>query len=109
MASEGTDATRGPGAGGGTRRQRIVTLLRGAGDWTFEELRRELGVPTHVLREDLAHVEKSARHLGASLHVEPGVCRGCGFVLTKRRRFTAPGRCPRCRSERLEPPRFHLG
>jgi predicted Zn-ribbon and HTH transcriptional regulator len=94
---------------GRTRRQRIVELL-GDFEVTFDELRRELGVPVAVLREDLRHIEKSARHLSGgprTLRVTPARCPACGFELT-RRRFAAPSRCPRCRNERLEPPLLSL-
>lgn len=94
---------------GKTRRQRIVELLVDF-EVTFDDLRRELGVPVRVLQEDLRHVEKSVRHLPdgpRALRVTPARCPACGFELS-RRSFAAPSRCPRCRNERLEPPRLSL-
>jgi len=93
-----------------TRRQELIELLT---DWevTFHELRRHLGVPVHVLQEDLKHVEKSARHvegLEGKLEVTPARCLACGFEMTRSKRFTAPSRCPKCKGERFEAPRLHL-
>lgn len=94
-----------------TRRQRIIELLT---DWqpTFEELRAHLEVPVAVLQEDLRHVDKSARHLPelrkGRLEATPARCLECGFEMTRRKRFTSPSRCPRCKSERFEAPRLSL-
>lgn len=86
-----------------TRRQRVTELLK-EDEWTFDALRRELELPVHVLSEDLAHIDKSVRNEGVRLHVEPARCPPCGFVFHDRRRFTPPGRCPKCRNQRLRGP-----
>lgn len=93
-----------------TRRQRIVQLLEGS-ELSFEELRRELAIPARALEDDLHHVEKSLRKGHARLRVEPARCLACGFVFEDRapRHFHAPGRCPKCRSERITQPRFGIG
>lgn len=97
--------------GGKTRRQQVMDWLM-RGEWTFEELRDQMGVPVSVLQQDLRHVEKSARHLAelekGRLRVTEARCRECGFAMTRQRRFTAPGRCPKCRSERFEAPLLSL-
>ena len=41
-----------------------------------------------------------------TLEVEPAQCLSCGFTFEERGRFRRPSRCPQCRSERLQPPRF---
>jgi len=93
-----------------TRRQQIVELLA-MGPWGFEELRRELAVPVRLLAMDLGHVEKSLRREGRRLEVEPARCAGCGFVFKERsaRHLHPPSRCPGCKGERIEEPRFSLG
>lgn len=90
-------------------RQRIVERLTHA-ELSFEELRRDLEIPARVLEEDLRHVERSLRRAPARLRVAPARCLACGFLFTDRapRRFQAPGRCPRCRSERIAEPRFEI-
>lgn len=93
-----------------TSRQRIVDLLS-RGELSFEELRRELDLPARVVEDDLRHVERSLRRGSGRLRVEPARCIACGFTFQDRapRRFQAPGRCPRCRSERISEPRFRIG
>lgn len=103
------DDPRGSEAATSTLRQRIVELL-GEGEWGFEELRRELEAPARALEEDLRHVERSLRRDNLRLAIEPARCLSCGFTFRERaaRHLHAPGRCPRCRSERIADPRFHI-
>lgn len=92
-----------------TVRQRIVERLTQS-ELSFEQLRRELEVPARVLEDDLRHVERSLRRGSTRLRIAPARCLGCGFLFTDRapRRFQAPSRCPRCRSERIAEPRFEI-
>jgi predicted Zn-ribbon and HTH transcriptional regulator len=92
-----------------TLRQRIVDLL-GTGEWGFEELRRELEASARLLEEDLRHVERTLRRGTARLRIDPARCLSCGFTFRERaaRHLHAPSRCPRCRSERITDPRFHI-
>lgn len=94
---------------GGTRRQQLIDLLAG-GPWGFDELRRELGSTVRLLESDLRHVERTLRREGRRLAVEPARCGACGFTFHGRgtRHFHPPGRCPRCKSERLLGPSFTL-
>jgi len=92
-----------------TRRQHIIAVLE-ADELGFEELREELGVPVHVLQEDLVHVERTVRASGKRLRVAPPRCYGCGFVFRGRgtKHFHAPSRCPKCRSESISQPRLSV-
>ncbi|MEZ4223663.1 MAG: transcriptional regulator [Polyangiaceae bacterium] len=42
------------------------------------------------------------------VRMTPPRCRQCGFSFDKRARSARPSRCPQCRSERIEAPRFSL-
>lgn len=87
---------------GGTLRQRIVSYLSQR-EWSFEELRRHLEISVRGLDDELRHVERSLRRGGRRLAVDPPRCEACGFAFRGReeKRFRTPGRCPRCRSERI--------
>lgn len=89
-----------------TRRQQIAEMLEG-GEWSFEDLRGELNLPVHVLKEDLRHILRSHRR---RLRLTPPRCAACGFVFRGReaRHLHPPGRCPRCRERRIEGPWFVL-
>jgi predicted Zn-ribbon and HTH transcriptional regulator len=92
-----------------TTRQRLTRWLREA-DYDFEALRLALELPARELAAELRHVERSARRSGERLRVEPPRCRECGFDFPGRaeRHLHPPSRCPRCRSQRIAPPRFRL-
>ncbi len=90
-----------------TRRQEITGLLRER-EMGFEELRLWLEVPVKLLAEDLRHVERSLRSGRERLRMSAARCAECGFVFRERQRPAPPGRCPRCRSQRIEEPRFRV-
>jgi transcriptional regulator len=89
-----------------TIRRRIAQMLR-EGDYTARDISQILGIKEKEVYEHLPHVERSAGP-GANLIVEPARCMDCGFVFTKRKRFTSPGRCPVCRSESITQPVYGL-
>lgn len=64
---------------------------------------REKDVATH-----LEHLEKSLKAKGERLVVKPAECLACKLVFRDRHRFTAPGSCPTCQSERIAPPSFRV-
>jgi transcriptional regulator len=60
-------------------------------------------------KEALDHLQHVARSAGPGKFVmEPPTCSRCGFSFKKRTRINKPGRCPLCRSESVEPPRFRI-
>jgi transcriptional regulator len=88
----------------GTRRQEIVAVLsrRTA---TVKQLAEELGVRVAIVVDDLGHIRRS---LGRRLVVGQARCLECGFAMSRDRRFTAPSRCPRCRSELTSEPELRV-
>jgi predicted Zn-ribbon and HTH transcriptional regulator len=92
-----------------TPRQRIVRWLEDR-EVDFEELRRGLELPVKVLEAELRHVERSLRRQERRLETRSPCCRDCGFDFPgrMRRHLHVPGRCPRCRSHRIDPPRFRV-
>ena len=89
-----------------TRREEIVALLEEA-DYEFDDLRRSLELPVHVLEEDLRHIDRSVRATGKRLVLEPPRCLGCDFIFQKSK-FHPPGRCPKCRDNRIVGPFFSI-
>ncbi len=89
-----------------TLRKKMAALLE-RGDFSLKDLSRELGVREKELLDHLEHVARSAK-VKNSLEIYPAMCLKCGFVFKKRKRLASPSRCPKCRSERIAPPRFRL-
>ncbi len=89
-----------------TIRQRIMAVLEQR-PVSLREMAKDLGIKEKELLGHLPHVLRST---GPSRRVEvcPASCLDCGFVFRKRGRVSTPGKCPRCRSQRIEPPRFKV-
>jgi predicted Zn-ribbon and HTH transcriptional regulator len=90
-----------------TVRAALRQALR-AGLRTARELSGAVGVPEKQVTLHLEHLARSLKAAGERLRIEPARCQDCGFTFRKRDRLSRPSRCPVCRSERLDAPRFAL-
>jgi transcriptional regulator len=89
-----------------TRRQVIARVLR-TGPHTVEDLARKVGAPAKSVLVDLEHVRRSLQVDGRWI-AHDAECLSCGFVFHGRERLETPSRCPECRSEDIEDPRFEI-
>ncbi len=71
------------------------------------ELSRQLSIPEKEVYSHLQHLARAPGE-GRRFRVIPAVCRKCGFTFTKRERLTPPSRCPVCKSQSLQRPRFAI-
>jgi hypothetical protein len=67
-----------------------------------------VGIPEKQVAEHLEHISRSLRTTKQRLRIEPARCLACEFVFRERTKFTTPSACPKCRSERIAPPRFRI-
>ena len=88
-----------------TVRSALRQVLR-EGPLTARELSARVGIGEKEVFGHLEHIARSLRHSSERLRVEPAQCLACAFVFTERTRLTKPSKCPVCRSERMDPPRF---
>lgn len=91
-----------------TIRQEMTRLLE-QDPRDARELSQILGIKEKEVYEHLAHVAKSVKAQKKKLTVLPFSCLTCGFVFENRRRFTRPGRCPKCKDSRVEYPLYKIG
>ncbi|MGQ9653407.1 MAG: transcriptional regulator [Thermodesulfobacteriota bacterium] len=89
-----------------TVRQRIMAALQD-GPVSLREIAKDLGMKEKELLGHLPHVLRSTRP-SERVEVSPASCLSCGFVFRKRGRVSTPGKCPLCRSRRIEAPRFKV-
>ncbi|GKT07649.1 transcriptional regulator [Desulforhabdus sp. TSK] len=90
-----------------TIRQRMIELLAG-GEYTDRDLSQFLGISEKDVVYHLEHIARSVQGQKRKLKVIPARCMECGFTFEDRRRFSKPGRCPRCKGEHLQDPRYHI-
>jgi len=90
-----------------TVRDRIRAALE-QGPHTALQISGAVGIPQGEVAEHLRHLERSLEHEAQTLVVLPARCVPCGFVFEGRKRHARPSRCPQCRRERIEPPRFSI-
>jgi len=92
-----------------TRRQKIIKLLEKR-DHSVSELAMLLEMrgkgSRKVILEDLRIIAGIVKREGKVLLIQPAQCKKCGFVFKPE--IKIPGRCPKCRSEWIEEPRFKI-
>ncbi len=96
-----------------TLRERIKKLLIATSTpLTIEEIANELGVERERVKDiysHLTHIAKTVRRESRGrliLYMVPPICRNCGYVFKNLNKPRKPSKCPKCGSQRIEPPRF---
>ena len=91
-----------------TPRQRIIELITGTRLSSYQ-LAHMLGIPERQVEEHLTHVVKTIlRDKTRRFILDPARCQNCNFVFHDRSRLTSPSRCPHCRHEAIEAPRYGI-
>ena len=97
-----------------TLRERIMKVLEDSHTFlTVDEISALINekLSSSEVYEHLRHIARSVwRSSGGKkvLLMRPLVCRKCGYVFSNLRRPKKPSKCPRCRSEWIEPPAFKI-
>ncbi len=91
-----------------TIRQQIITVLEN-GDHDVREISQLLGIREKEVYGHMTHIEKTLSAQGKKLILTPASCVECGYAFKRRSRPERPGKCPRCKSERITNPRFSVG
>jgi transcriptional regulator len=91
-----------------TLRQGMIALLK-VEECGMRDISQALHISEKEVADHLIHIRRSLSAGHPSLLIHPAECLACGFVFKERRRFSRPGRCPRCRQTRISMPRFSIG
>ena len=96
-----------------TLREKIKDLLMKTKEpLTVDEIALELGVERENVKdiyEHLRHVAKTIRRESKGkllLYMLPPRCRNCGYVFKSLDKPRKPSKCPKCGSQRIDPPKF---
>lgn len=90
-----------------TLRQKILNHLMEK-ECTAKDLSKTLHIPEKEVYDHLSHIRKSAASQKRRLAITPALCMECGYAFEGRNRFTSPGRCPRCKGEHIQDPRYKV-
>jgi predicted Zn-ribbon and HTH transcriptional regulator len=90
-----------------TIRQQMIDLLSQE-PCRVHDLSRMLGISEKEVYTHLPHVQRTAISSGRRFQLTPAECLSCGFVFSKRSRFNRPGRCVRCKNERISEPVYQI-
>lgn len=88
------------------RKQMIVLLSKK--EMGARELSQATGIREKEVYEHLSHIARSVVAQGKKLIIRPFRCLGCGYVFQDRKRFTRPGRCPRCKNTYIQEPTYQV-
>jgi len=89
-----------------TQRQEIIDMLRYR-QLTVKEIADEFLTIPEIIVEDLKHIRESVWPQEKLMHTDP-VCRDCGFIFKERKKLKPPSKCPKCKSHKIDAPRFFV-
>ena len=92
----------------GTLRQELIARLRET-PMDLCDIAAALGVREREAADHLTHVARPLRSRGRVLQATPAYCRQCDFEFRTHGRHTRPGRCPRCKSNRIQGAVYFIG
>ena len=88
-----------------TIRKQIIEVISDA-QCDARDISSAVGITEKEVYGHLPHIARSLPKQGKKLKITPARCIACGYVFKDRQRVNKPSRCPRCKSERIEHPRF---
>ncbi len=90
-----------------TIRQQLIALLE-HNPMDAREISQELRISEKEVYEHLSHIDRSVKALKKKLRVKPFRCMTCDYIFRDRKRLTQPGRCPKCKHERIDAALFSI-
>lgn len=91
-----------------TIRQEIIDMLAGSAPLRLMDIAQIFSLKEKEVCEHLEHISRSVKSRKQKLVIIAPECQACGFVFKNRSRFSKPGRCPECKSQRIQEPEFRL-
>ena len=90
-----------------TIRKQIISLLAHE-ECDARTLSRQLGIREKEVYAHIPHIIRTVSAMGKTLTVVSAECNTCGYIFRDRKKISKPGRCPKCKNERIDPPRFKI-
>ncbi|MCL5406593.1 MAG: ArsR family transcriptional regulator [Deltaproteobacteria bacterium] len=90
-----------------TIRQEIVSLLS-EGEYGAKDISKMLHISEKEVYTHIEHINRSLKPQKMRLKITPAACLTCGFKFEARNRFSSPGRCPKCKGEHIQDPKYFI-
>jgi predicted Zn-ribbon and HTH transcriptional regulator len=90
-----------------TVRQQIIEMLRQK-DRDAREISQHVSIREKEVYDHLPHIIRTLSSQKKKLTIFPAQCKSCDYEFKDREKTKKPGRCPVCKSERIDPPRFRI-
>ena len=90
-----------------TTRKAIIAALE-EGPCTARDISAAVRISEREVSAHLEHIRKSLLPSIRHLKIVPAECKKCGFVFAKREKLRRPGKCPVCKGESIQEPRFMI-
>jgi hypothetical protein len=88
-------------------RKQIIELLEKK-ECDARMISQQLGIREKVVYDHIPHIIQTVSAMGKTFSLTAAQCIACGYQFRDRKRVSKPGRCPACRKERIESPRFKI-
>jgi hypothetical protein len=90
-----------------TTRQQMIVLLS-ENEYSARDLSVALSIREKEVCDHLAHIKRSVASQKKKLSITSAQCLECRYVFRDRGRLSKPGRCPRCKGEHIQDPKYRI-
>ena len=84
----------------------IILLLEN--EYSAHDLSMALRIREKEVCDHLTHIRRSVVSQKRKLSIMPAQCLECRYVFRDRGRLSKPGRCPRCKGEHIQDPKYRI-
>jgi predicted Zn-ribbon and HTH transcriptional regulator len=90
-----------------TIRKQIISVLEHK-ECDARMISQQLGIREKEVYSHMPYIIRSVSAMGKALTLIAARCNACGYQFKDRKKTSKPGRCPKCKKERIDPPRFTI-
>ena len=90
-----------------TIRKEIISILS-EHECSLRQISQILRIKEKDVLHHLEHIKKTVSARKNKLIILPATCLECDYIFKDRKKLHKPGRCPRCKKERITEPRYYI-
>jgi len=76
-----------------------------SGEWSLTDLKHRFHCSYPEVIEDIEHIKRTIKQTKRMIMI-PAKCGLCDFVFKERSKVKPPTKCPECKREKIEEPKF---